>query len=124
MTTFCRELILQIRCVHHGRLWKFFVKASPKQVPNIEKMSHPPDFHNYIEKMTSHMKIKNVWCNALYLLHKWINSHKVRLNLFGLLTNSTKRICLVVRGGRELVTFRSHSSTFSSNATYVDKQQL
>ena len=30
-----------------------------------------------------------VWCNALYLLHKQINSHESRFNVFGLFTNST-----------------------------------
>ena len=53
-----------------------------------------------------------VWCNALYLLHKYINSHESRFNLFGLLTNSTQRICLVARAGLELVTFRSQSRRF------------
>ena len=42
---------------------------------------------------------KIVWCNAFYLLHKQINSHESRFNLFGLLTNSTQRICLVARAG-------------------------
>ena len=62
----------------------------------------------------------NVWCNASYLLHKYINSHESRLNLFGLLTYSTKRICLVARGGRKLVTFRSQSPTLSLYTTHVD----
>ena len=55
-----------------------------------------------------------VWYNALYLLHKEINSHESRFNLFGLLTNSTLRICLVARGGLKLVTFRSQSRRFPS----------
>ena len=63
----------------------------------------------------------NIWCNALYLLHKLINSHESRFNLFGLLTNNTQRICLVAKGGRELVTFRSQSPTLSLFTTHVDK---
>ena len=47
--------------------------------------------------------------------------HESRFNLFGLLTNSTQRICLVARGGRELVTFRSLSPTLSLYTTRVDK---
>ena len=60
------------------------------------------------------LKNFKVWGNALYLLHKWINSHESRFNLFGLLTNSTQRICLVARAGLELVTFRSQSRRFPS----------
>ena len=40
--------------------------------------------------------------------------------LFGLLTNSTQRICLVARGGRILVTLRSLSSTLFRYTTHVD----
>ena len=50
--------------------------------------------------------------------------HENRFNLFGLLTNSTQRIymsCGVVRGGRDLVTFRSQSRTLSLYTTHVDK---
>ena len=36
-----------------------------------------------------------------------INGHESRLNLFGLLTNSTQRICLVASGGRKPMIFRS-----------------
>ena len=43
-----------------------------------------------------------------------------RFNLFGLLTNSTQRICLVARAGLELVTFRSQSRRFPSTP-HVDK---
>ena len=46
--------------------------------------------------------------------HKKINSDESRFNLFGLLTNSTQRICLVARAGLELVTFRSQSRRFPS----------
>ena len=58
--------------------------------------------------------ILKVWCNAHYLLHKEINSHESRFNLFGLLTNSTQRIYLVARAGLERVTFRSQSQRFPS----------
>ena len=64
--------------------------------------------------------IINVWCNALHLSDKEINSHETRFNLFWLLTNSTQRICLVARGGRELVTFISQSPTLSLYTTHVD----
>ena len=36
------------------------------------------------------------------------------------LNNSTQRICLVASGGREPVTFRSLSPTFSRYSTHVD----
>ena len=45
---------------------------------------------------------------------------KSRFNLFGLLTNSTQRICLVARGGREPVRLRSQSPTLSLCTTHVD----
>ena len=51
----------------------------------------------------------------------YINSHESRFNLFVLLTNSTQRICLVARVGRELVTFRSLNPTISLYTTHVDK---
>ena len=38
-----------------------------------------------------------------------------------LLTNSTQRICLVVRGGREPVTSRAQSPTLYPYTTHVDK---
>ena len=71
---------------------------------------------------------KNVWCNALYLLHKLINSNESRFNLFGLLTNSTQRIIMsygdLARGGLKLVTFRSQSSTLSLYTTHVELSGL
>ena len=45
-------------------------------------------------------------------------------NLFGLLTNSTQRICLVARGGREPVRLRSQSPTLSLYTTHVDTLKL
>ena len=67
----------------------------------------------HIQQRSSTLFFK-VWCNALYLLHKYINSHESRFNLFGLLTNSTQRICLVARAELELVTLRSQSRRLPS----------
>ena len=65
------------------------------------------------------------WCNALYLLHNYINSHDSRFNLFWLLTNSTQRIRLVASGGREPVSFRSLASPpLSRYTTHVDSIRL
>ena len=43
--------------------------------------------------------------HSIYYINR-SNSHENRFNLFGQLTNSTQRICLVARSGREPVTFR------------------
>ena len=55
---------------------------------------------------------------AMHFIY-YINSYESRFNLFGLLTNSTQRICLVASGGREPVTFRSQSLTLSRYTTHV-----
>ena len=75
-------------------------------------------FHKILVMIKS-LLLNNVWCNALCLLH--INSHESRFNLLGILTNSTQRVCLVARGGREFVTFRSQSPMFSLYTTHVHK---
>ena len=44
-----------------------------------------------------------------------VYSHEGRFNLFVILTNSTQRIlCIVVSGGRKLVTFRSLVRRFAN----------
>ena len=48
-----------------------------------------------------------------------INSHESRFNLFGLLTNSTQRICLVASGECEPVTFKSQNPTLSRYTTHL-----
>ena len=55
----------------------------------------------------------------IYYVNKSIAT-KVVSTYFGLLTNSTQRICLVVSGGSEPVTFRSLSTTPSRYITHVD----
>ena len=56
----------------------------------------------------------------LYYISRSIATKVDSINLFGLLTNSTHRICLVTSGGREPVTFRSLSPTLSLYKTHVD----
>ena len=62
-----------------------------------------------------------VWCSALYLLHKLINSHESRFDLFGLLTNFKLGMCFIAASGRKPVTLRSlvqpSNSTMTHNST-------
>ena len=50
--------------------------------------------------------------HIIYYINRSIAT-KVDSTHVGLLNNSTQRICLVARGGLELVTFRSQSPTLS-----------
>ena len=74
-----------------------------------------------------HIQNRNkCWCNALYLLHKQINSHESRfsLHVFGLLTNGTQRIRLVVSSGREPLTSRSQNPQLSATPHMYDMYYL
>ena len=55
---------------------------------NIGQLSHMLHMRYLVQREIYENTLQfylNVWCYALYLLHKHINSHESRFNLFGLL---------------------------------------
>ena len=64
--------------------------------------------------------IDNLWCNAIYLIPKQINSDDSTFNLFGLLANSTERV-LVATVGRKSVTSRAQNLPLRHYTTHVDR---